>query len=124
MMVLSRGLSALRDEKHWCSTLDQWMDGAGVRAHIAVKRLLYHLYMFTWMNSPPSMVIEIRYSFKAFIDSTSAISNAVSIRDLIPKRQYPNNADCMTIIKDATRVISRMCLEHVKSHQDTKTNFE
>ena len=68
--------------------------------------------------------IEIRCSFKAFIDSTVAISNAISIRDLIPKRQYPNNADCMTTIKNATRVISRMCLEHVKSHQDTKTNFD
>jgi hypothetical protein len=30
----------------------------------------------------------------------------------------------MTTIKDATRVISRMRLEHVKSHQDTKTNFD
>ena len=48
-----------------------------------------------------------------------------SIRDLISKRQYPNNADCMTtIIKDASCVISRMCLEHVKSLKDTKTNFD
>jgi len=39
--------------------------------------------------------IKIRCSSKAFIDSTSAIPNAVSIRDLIPKHQYPNNADCM-----------------------------
>ena len=55
----------------------------------------------------------------------SAISNAVSIRDMIPKHQYPNNADCMTTIKDATtHVISHMCLEHFKSHQDTKTNFK
>ena len=52
--------------------------------------------------------IEIRCSFKACIDSTSAISNAVSIRDLIPKHQYSNNAVCMTTIKDATRVISRV----------------
>jgi hypothetical protein len=68
--------------------------------------------------------IEIRCNFKTFIDSTSATTNAVSIRDMIPKRQYPNNADCMTTIKDATRVISRMRLEYVKSHQDTKTNFD
>jgi hypothetical protein len=68
--------------------------------------------------------IEIRCNFKTFIDSTSAITNAVSIRDMIPKRQYPNNADCMTTIKDATQVISRMRLEHVKSHQDTKTNLK
>ena len=34
-------------------------------------------------------------------------------------------ADCMTTIKDATtHVISCMHLEHVKSHQDTKTNFK
>jgi hypothetical protein len=45
--------------------------------------------------------IEIRCHFKAFIDSLSAISNAVSIRNLIPKRQYPHNADYMTTIKDA-----------------------
>ena len=51
-------------------------------------------------------------------------TNAVSIRDMIPKRQYPNNADCMTTIKDATRVISRMRLEHIKSHQDMKTNLK
>jgi hypothetical protein len=68
--------------------------------------------------------IEIRCNFKTCIDSTSAITNAVSIRDMIPKRQYPNNADCITTIKDATRVISRMRLEHVKSHQDMKTNFD
>jgi hypothetical protein len=43
---------------------------------------------------------------------------------MIPKRQFPNNAHCMTTIKDATRVISRMRLEHVKSQQDTKTNFK
>jgi hypothetical protein len=48
--------------------------------------------------------IEIRCNFKTFIDSMSAISNAVSIRDMISKRQYPNNADCITTIKDATRV--------------------
>jgi hypothetical protein len=68
--------------------------------------------------------IEVRCNFRTFIDSKSAITNAVSIRDMIPKRQYPNNADCMTTIKDATQVISRMRLEHVKSHQDTKTNFK
>jgi hypothetical protein len=62
--------------------------------------------------------IEIRCSFKAFIDSTVAISNAISIRDLIPKRQYPNNADCMTTIKDMLLVLSAVCVfEHVKSHQ-------
>jgi hypothetical protein len=52
--------------------------------------------------------IKIRCNFTTFIDSTSAITNAVSIRDMIPKRKYPNNADCMTTIKDATWVISRM----------------
>ena len=30
----------------------------------------------------------------------------------------------MATIKGASCVISRMCLEHVKSHQDTKTNFD
>ena len=69
--------------------------------------------------------IEIKCSLKAFIDSTSVISNAVFIHDLIPKRQYPNNADCMPTVKDyASRVISRMRLAHVNSHQDTKTNFD
>jgi hypothetical protein len=69
--------------------------------------------------------IEIRCRFKAFFDSTSAISNDVSIRDLIPKRQeHPHNADCMAFIKDASRVISRMRLEHVvKSSRETKTKF-
>ena len=101
------------------------MDGVGVRAHFTVKRLLYllssvRLYFDELVTFHE---IEIRCGFKAFIDSTSAISNAVSIRDLLPKLQYSRNTDCMTTIKDASRVISRMRLEHVKSHQDTNTNF-
>ena len=57
MVVPSLGLSDIRDEKHWCSsTLEQWMDGVGVRTYFAVKRLPYHyLYVFTWTNSPPSL---------------------------------------------------------------------
>jgi hypothetical protein len=44
MVIFSCGLSALQGRKDWCSTLDRWMDGAGVKAHFAVKRLRYHLY--------------------------------------------------------------------------------
>ena len=45
--------------------------------------------------------------FQNIHSQTSVISNTASIRDLIPKRQYPNNADCITTIKDATHGISR-----------------
>jgi hypothetical protein len=73
--------------------------------------------------------IEIRCNFKTFIDSTSAITNAVSTRNMIPKRQYPNSADCMTIInllglsveydlsmsrvtKTQRQTSTRSCLQH------------
>jgi hypothetical protein len=46
----SRGLFAHQNVKLWWSTLNQWMDGEGAKAHSAVKPLLYHLYAFTWMN--------------------------------------------------------------------------
>ena len=101
------------------------MDGEGTKAHSAVKQATALSSVCLYLDALASFhSIEIRCKFKTFIDSTSAITNAVSIRDMIPKRKYPNNADCMTTIKDATRVISRMRLEHVKSHQDTKTNFD
>ena len=123
MVVLSRGLSAPRDEKNWCSTLDPdgWRrcQSSLCSGATALSSVCLYLDKVATFHE-----IEMRCSFKAFIDSTSAISNAVSIRDLIPKRQYPNNADCMTTIKDSSRVISHMCLQHVRSHQNTKTNFD
>jgi hypothetical protein len=121
----SCGLYAHRNVKLWWLTLDQWLDGwrrcqSSLRSEATtLSSVCLYLDEFESYHS-----IEIRCKFKTFIDSTSAITNAVSIRDMILKRKYPNNADCMTTIKDATRVISRMQLEHVKSHEDTMTNFD
>ena len=53
MEAPSCGLYVHRNGKLWWLTLDQWMDGAGVKAHSAVKP--YHLYAFTWMNLHPTM---------------------------------------------------------------------
>ena len=53
--------------------------------------------------------------FQTFIDSIYECDlqyNAVSPFAVYDshKRQYPNNSDCMTAIKDATRVISAVCV--------------
>jgi hypothetical protein len=72
----------------------------------------------TWANS----LIHCKFHF--FVDSTSAISNVKLIRDLIPKRRYPNNADLLSVMRSAHHIVSHYQLEHVKSHQDDKIDFE
>jgi hypothetical protein len=51
MEAPSRGLYAHRNAKLRWLTLDQWMDGTGVKAHSAAKPLPCHLYAFTWMKN-------------------------------------------------------------------------
>ena len=46
------------------------------------------------------------------------------IRDLIPKRRHPNNADLLSVRRLAHHIVSHYQLEHVKSHQDEKIDFE
>ena len=58
------------------------------------------------------------------MDSTSTISNVVLIREKIPTRRFPNNADVLSTMQAAQYVISRFALIHVKSHQDEKTDFD
>ena len=110
------------ETKKWCSTtLHQKMNGSLHSEATALSPVrLYFDELATFHE------IEIRCRFKAFIDSTTAISNAVSIRDLILKRQCPNIADCMTTIKDATRVISRCVLSMLrvtKTRRPTLTSY-
>ena len=66
----------------------------------------------------------IKSTFKIFVDSTSAISNVTLLNEQIPKRRYADNADILSVMKSAPHVISRYTLEHVKSHQDDKTDFD
>ena len=66
----------------------------------------------------------IKSTFKIFVDSTSAISNVTLLKDQIPKRRYADNADILSVMKSAPHVLSRYTLEHVKSHQDDKTDFD
>ena len=68
--------------------------------------------------------IEICCTFQLYVDSTSAISNVTLIRDRIPKRRYPDNADLLSSLRSAHHVTLRFQLEHVKSHQDDKEDFE
>jgi hypothetical protein len=67
---------------------------------------------------------DIKCKFKLFVDSTSAISNVTLLRKQIPKRQFADNADILSVMCSAQPVISRYTLEHVKSHQDDTTDFD
>ena len=58
------------------------------------------------------------------MDSTSAISNVKLIRDLIPKRKHADNADLLSVIRSAHHIVAKYELEHVKSHQDDKIDFD
>jgi hypothetical protein len=71
MMVLSRGLSALWDEKCWCSTLNQWMDGWRRCQSSLCSEATAISYVCLYLDDLATFhEIEIRCSFKAFIDST------------------------------------------------------
>ena len=54
----SRGLSARQIVKQWWLTLDQWMDGEGVKAPSEVKPLLYRLYAYIWTNLHRSILLK------------------------------------------------------------------
>ena len=66
----------------------------------------------------------IHCRFQFYVDSSSAISNVEQLRDLIPKRKYPNNADIISTLKDSHHVLRCFTLTHVKSHQDDKVKFD
>jgi hypothetical protein len=68
--------------------------------------------------------IGIECSFRLFVDSTSAITNVNTLRDLIPKRRFPNHADVLSTISSAHYVIARFLLTHVHSHQDDDIAFD
>ena len=59
------------------------------------------------------------------MDSTpGAISKTKLIRDLIPKRRYADNADLLSILRAAADIVKNYQLEHVKSHQDDRTDVQ
>ena len=58
------------------------------------------------------------------MDSTSAISNVKTLRDLIPKRRFPNHADLLSTMSAAHYVIARFLLTHVHSHQGKDTDLD
>jgi hypothetical protein len=64
--------------------------------------------------------INICCTFRLYVDSTSAISNVTTLRDLIPKRRFPNNADILSTMSAAHYVLERFLLSHLHSHQDTQ----
>jgi hypothetical protein len=57
------------------------------------------------------------------VDSTGAISTIEHVRDKLPTRHYPDHADIVSTLKDATQIISRSTCQHVKSHQDDKKDY-
>jgi Reverse transcriptase (RNA-dependent DNA polymerase) len=62
-------------------------------------------------------------NFHCLVDSTGAISTIEHTRDNIPTRHYPDHADIVSTLKDATQIISRSMCQHVKSHQDDKKAY-
>ena len=68
--------------------------------------------------------IDIRCTFQLHVDSKGAISNVILIRDRIPKRRFPDNADLLAALRRSHHVTARFCLAHVKSHQDDKEDFD
>ena len=68
--------------------------------------------------------LTIQCQFRLYVDSSSAISNVNQLRDLIPKRQYANNADVLSTMRSAHHVIEKFSIQHVKSHQDNSVEFD
>ena len=62
--------------------------------------------------------------FRLYVDSTAAISNVTTLRDLIPKRRFPNHADLLSTMSSAHYVIQMFVFTHVHSHQDDDKKFE
>jgi hypothetical protein len=67
--------------------------------------------------------VEIRCTFRLYVDSTSAISNVKKLSNLIPKRRFSNTADILSTMSSAHYVIHHFVLSHVHSHQDNDTPF-
>ncbi|KAI2490389.1 hypothetical protein MHU86_24173 [Fragilaria crotonensis] len=68
--------------------------------------------------------VEISCTFQLYVDSTSAISNVKMLRDLIPKRRFPNHADILSTMSSAHYVLEHVRFTHVHSHQDQTTAFD
>ena len=68
--------------------------------------------------------LDIRCKFRLYVDSTSAISNVKTLRDLIPKRRFPNHADILSTMSSAHYVIEHFVMNHVHSHQDNTKAFD
>ena len=68
--------------------------------------------------------LDIQCQFQLFVDSASAISNVSQLRDLIPRRRFLDNADVFSSMSAAHPVLKQFHFQHVKSHQDDKTDFE
>ena len=67
--------------------------------------------------------IAVQCDFKIFADSTGAISAIEGIRDKIPSRHYPDHADIVSTLADASQIINKAVCQHVKSHQDDRKDF-
>ncbi len=68
--------------------------------------------------------INIQSHIRFFVDSMGAISNVQAIRDQIPRRRFPNNADLLFTMKEAPHVLRHYRFEHVHSHQDDNVAVE
>ena len=67
--------------------------------------------------------IEVQCNFQLLVDSTGAISALEHIRDQIPTRHYPDHADVVSTLSDASQILSKSVCQHVKSHQDGTKEF-
>ena len=67
--------------------------------------------------------IDVQCDFQLLVDSTGAISALEHIRDQIPTRHYPDHADVVSTLSDASQILSKSVCQHVKSHQDDTKEY-
>ena len=109
----------------WFTTCALFMVGTAVKVRFAAKPWPFCRLPCLYIDEMVAYYgLDILGRFQFYVDSTSAITDVEHLRNLIPRRKYPNNADVLSTMSDAQHVIDRFSLTHVKSHQDEKTEFE
>ncbi|KAI2502698.1 hypothetical protein MHU86_11755 [Fragilaria crotonensis] len=65
--------------------------------------------------------LTIQSKLKLFVNSSSAIREVSNVRDMIPKRKMANNADLLSMLRDAPSVIRHFHLSKRHRHNDADT---
>ena len=91
-----------------------------------VRSLFFICSLLFWIwEICRSLVVSEIGSFRSLVFN-KVFNEIHDIRSLIGingKRRYADNADILSVMRSAEHIISRFTLEHVRSHQDDKTDF-